>query len=232
MHRSGTTMVAEALNAAGICMGVFREHNGEALHFLSLNQQMLAAAGADWLRPKVPESQHDSTLPAATIYAEHIKSPTSALWRLRAFGNNRWGFKDPRTTFTLPLWLPHFPNAKVLHVVRNGCVVAESLKRRNKVQGEVFNEQLNDLTFNFRLWEQYVAQAESFQPQLKSRFLRIRYEDLISGKREVYAALNTFVGADVVAHLYLKNSAPYAHNALLEDLAAKSEWMKRLGYGD
>ena len=41
-----------------------------------------------------------------------------------------WGWKDPRNTFTLPLWIELFPDAKVIHVVRHGVDVAGSLWRQ------------------------------------------------------------------------------------------------------
>ena len=92
MHRSGTTLVAEALNKSGIFMGVFREHNGEALHFLSLNQQILAAAGADWINPSTPKNDQDLPFTANQLYAEHIKAVSQNPWRLRACHAMRWGW--------------------------------------------------------------------------------------------------------------------------------------------
>ncbi len=37
----------------------------------------------------------------------------------RTNGLKAWGWKDPRNTFTLPMWLSIFPKARVLHVLRN-----------------------------------------------------------------------------------------------------------------
>jgi hypothetical protein len=43
-----------------------------------------------------------------------------------------WGWKDPRNSITLPVWLKLFPDARVIHIVRNGVDVAESLYRRQQ----------------------------------------------------------------------------------------------------
>src|SRR5213078_1316124 len=43
-----------------------------------------------------------------------------------------WGWKDPRTVFTLPLWLQLFPKAKIINIVRNGVDVASSLSVREQ----------------------------------------------------------------------------------------------------
>ena len=39
MHRSGTTMVAEALNSAGVYAGAICDHNREALYAVDLNEE-------------------------------------------------------------------------------------------------------------------------------------------------------------------------------------------------
>jgi hypothetical protein len=44
--------------------------------------------------------------------------------------NFPWGWKDPRSTFTLPLWLCLFPNAKIINIKRHGVDVAQSLRVR------------------------------------------------------------------------------------------------------
>lgn len=41
MHRSGTSMVARALNEAGVYMGAIRDHNAEALYAVDLNERLL-----------------------------------------------------------------------------------------------------------------------------------------------------------------------------------------------
>lgn len=41
-----------------------------------------------------------------------------------------WGWKDPVNTFTLPFWLDLFPEARVVHIFRNGVDIAQSLYTR------------------------------------------------------------------------------------------------------
>jgi hypothetical protein len=231
MHRSGTTMVAEALNKAGVFMGAFREHNGEALHFLSLNQQMLWAAGGDWLLPVVPGSEHDKTLPPNEIYAEHIKSPSANEKRLRLFNNVRWGWKDPRNTFTLPLWVKRFPEARVLHMVRDGRAVAMSLQTRNQVVGEVFDERLGDIEFCFKLWETYVQQGIRCRELVpKNNFLQINYEDVVAVDPKAVLPIDHFTGVHVADFLNARNWPKQDFSEELNALAAKSEVFAELGY--
>jgi hypothetical protein len=227
MHRSGTSLVANTLNKAGVYMGAFRDHNGEALHFLSLNQQMLKEAGGNWLNPVEPNEKCDLTLPADEIFAEHIKAPSPKRAMLHASLN--WGWKDPRNTFTLKLWLKRFPQAKVLHVVRDGRAVALSLKNRNDVRGEVQEDQLNDLAFNFDLWEKYVAQSQRFS-SLGKNYLEIRYEDILNENATAVKSLEDFVGTSVKEHVVLKKGRQADYQAELNELAAKSEVFQKIGY--
>lgn len=231
MHRSGTTLVAEALNKSGIFMGVFREHNGEALHFLSLNQQILAAAGADWINPSTPKNDQDLPFTANQLYAEHIKAVSQNPWRLRACHAMRWGWKDPRNTFTLPVWLKLFPNAKVLHVVRDGMAVAQSLKARNSISGEVHDARLDELAFNFRLWEKYVAQGISYRDLLHNNYHQIKYEALVENDNSELITLNRFLGVDLRVHLHIKQKSHHAAPPALQALASNSAVYNKLGYG-
>jgi len=142
MHRSGTTLVSKILHDAGIFMGVWQDHNAESLPFLSLNQQILAQQGADWLHPAVPERQLPHMPAPRDLYHWHwdIRSRWQrwqAAWRPRP-----WGWKDPRNTFTLPRWLECYPQARVLVVQREAEDVVRSLQQRNSRAGAVQDDAL------------------------------------------------------------------------------------------
>jgi hypothetical protein len=227
MHRSGTTLLAETLNKAGVFMGAFRDHNGEALHFLSLNQQMLQGAGGDWLHPLEPAGVNEKMLNGKLLFAEHIKS--SSLKRARLHYNMKWGWKDPRNTFTLKWWLQCFPNARVLHLIRDGRAVALSLKKRNAVPGEVHHEGLNNLAFNFKLWEQYVAQGLSFRA-LNKQYLEVNYEFLLQRDRQTLARIASFVKVEISDHLVIKGRSNDTYSEELNQLARESTLFQQLPY--
>ena len=193
MHRSGTSLIAQVLERAGIFMGVVKDHNFEAVHFLSLNQQSLWAAGASWLEPAVPGPENYHLLPAGKLYDEHFKLLST--WQRLTYRliPRSWGWKDPRNTFTLPMWLTLFPSAKVLHVIRDKEAIAESLKKRNSVPGEVHDERLENLEFNRKLAESYQNQGRSYKEQLGSRYLEINYEDIIALDQSAISSLEKFV---------------------------------------
>ncbi len=230
MHRSGTTMLANALNQAGINMGVVRDHNGEAMHFLSLNQQMLWAENASWLDPKVPSAQNNKTIAYHDIYAEHLKLLSANRLRLRLLNNIPWGWKDPRNTFTLVHWLSVFPKAKVIHVVRDGRDVALSLNVRNSVDGEVYDPRLDDLNFDFKLWETYVQEGLRWEEKLGKQILRVRYEDLIELKPVTLKRVDAFTNKKVSKFLTPFSQKEKVYPDQLNKIAAESLLFSTLGY--
>ncbi len=207
MHRSGTTLVTKSLERAGIFMGVVKDHNFEAMHFLSLNQQSLWAAKANWLEPVVPKPEHYKLLPTRKLYEEHFK--LIGRWQKLQYQlfPKDWGWKDPRNTFTLPMWLDVFPKAKVLHVLRNKQEVAQSLMNRNQQEGEVYDPRLNNMEFNLKLTEQYQNQGKSYARLLADRYHELHYEDVVNLNHHAIRGVEKFTKHDLRAafRYYLKD---------------------------
>jgi hypothetical protein len=134
MHRSGTSMVAKLLQQAGLNLGDeadlmppaaenpegFYEH----LQFVRLNDEVLNVAGAGWdCPPAAGVDWDDDALDPYRTRARHLAAPLQE--RLP------WGWKDPRTTLTLPFWRSAFGPLRTVVVVRNPLEVVTSLHRRN-----------------------------------------------------------------------------------------------------
>lgn len=105
-----------------------------------------------------------------------------------------WGWKDPRNTFTLSIWLQLFPNAQVINVVRNGIDSALSLWTRCEQFG-VGAPYCLDMTYCFDLWERYVKEAQYWRSLSSDRYYEIRYEDLLCNPGSQINKLLSFVGA-------------------------------------
>jgi hypothetical protein len=230
MHRSGTSLVTRVLEKMGVFMGWRKDGNDEAVLFQRLNDWVLMQAGASW---DFPEPFHvflrDTDLrPLAADYlrficrSPHIISYLGPRRMLRHRGlaglGNRWGWKDPRNTITLPLWLEVFPNARLIHVVRNGVDAARSLEvRRNRnMQGLVERHrrlrplhglQLKRTRFGessrcaslddaFELWCEYLLWAEESLAETDAPTLEVRYEDLLEAPEAHLQSLLAFTGVD------------------------------------
>ncbi len=225
MHRSGTTLLSQLFNQAGVFQGVFRDHNSEAFHFLSINQQVLSKSSNDWLDPIEPNKVNWYSISAEELYAIHFQVRRSP--QLKWLNNHRWGWKDPRNTFTLPMYLKLFPKARVIHVIRNGIDVALSLQQRNTVHGEVLEERLNDLAFNFNLWQTYVEKGNSYRQEI-NRFVEVRYEDLLEKNLEVIERVSAWGGIDLKPYLgSLRAASKNYYPQALIDLSEKSKAFKK-----
>jgi hypothetical protein len=111
-----------------------------------------------------------------------------------------WGWKDPRSTFTLPVWLDVFPQAKVIHLVRHGVDVAWSLrkrerKREHKSERKTFSERCLDLAGGLELWAEYVTEGLRRMAELPpGRGLMLRFEDLVAEPDRSAGRLSEFLG--------------------------------------
>jgi hypothetical protein len=134
MHGSGTSVVARILSELGVHMGANLDCHAESAEFSVLNEEMLYRAGASWHRvdPLISALERPSfawagclRLAAATYGALRTGYRPPAPGAAAA-----WGWKDPRNSLTLPLWLRLFPRARVLHVMREPERAAASIHRR------------------------------------------------------------------------------------------------------
>jgi hypothetical protein len=126
-----------------------------------------------------------------------------------------FGWKDPRNTFTLPVWMHVFPSLRAVHIVRHGVDVAASLARRHAealraATGDSVPSALTvirdhalgilssrrgwTLAEALTMWEQYVEKARQECAALGGRGLEIRYEDLLTRPEDVISTLAEFCG--------------------------------------
>lgn len=162
-----------------------------------------------------------------------------------------WGWKDPRTTLTFPIWLRIFPNARILHIIRNGIDVAISTHRRSEKQSQKVYKRLFpldycpvtlDFEYCFHLWETYVNFViEHYDLVSPENYLEIRYEDLLSNPPAYLRRVTEFVNHPVEkaslsaacsrVNRSRLNNLEYAQHYRREILElASSPLMEQLGY--
>ncbi len=218
MHRSGTSVLAHMLADAGVFLGHDLEANHESVAFLNQNDLLLARAHAAWDRPLGIEDLIEQPL-LAEACAGHLRAQMGTPAFRRAFLGARgmrppgpgcaWGFKDPRTTVTWPLWLRVFPRARAVYVRRHGVDVAASLHRREsrllagqKASRFAANEKLGrfasvrclSLERAFDLWRETHAihlRHRARYPALP--LFEVFYEDLVKHPSRTLDALLRFL---------------------------------------
>lgn len=132
MHRSGTSMLAGMLYHLGVDMGqdlVMDNHVHNPLgyyedrDFLRLNERILTAADGGWEKPPDPG--------AIKEVAKGAKFEDEIL-ELVKDRPEPWGWKDPRTALTLPVYRAVLPDLKIIVIVRRSEAVVRSLLARER----------------------------------------------------------------------------------------------------
>lgn len=240
MHRAGTSMLTRTLQGLGFFMGRGTSRNEECRYTNALNGWVFHQANATWERPEGIDALLDHN-EIRSVVTDYLSGVTSGLASWRYLGLRRWlksrsmhsqtepwGWKDPRNTFTLPLWLEVFPSAKVLHITRHGVDVAASLQTRHrraaqasieryqkhrafylnrpwapKRRGFAHNPAVADLGFGLALWRTYTQRAQAhIQALAPDRALELRYEDLLQDPASTLPQILDFCGlSQSSAHL-------------------------------
>lgn len=231
MHRSGTTMLTKLLEDLGLFVGEKKDKNHEAVFFFSVNNWFLYISGGAWDHPQ-PIRNLIGNQELRWLVTEYVRFILSAPHVSSFLGVNRylryhspkhldipWGWKDPRNTFALPLWLDIFPDARVVHIYRHGIDVASSLKVRfdrqlkeaktafekrkplywfkRKRGGFIDTLRCDTLEGGFSLWEEYLNEARRHVENLGARAMSLKYEDFVENPVTTLAPLAGFCGLSV-----------------------------------
>lgn len=237
MHRSGTSLVTRLLNLHGVYLGADDEIDRRAAdnpqgfwehpRFVSLNEDVLNSWGGAWDLPVRPDNWRDRK--------EYSGFKRKALMLSRDLQASAeiWGWKDPRNSLTLPLWLDVIPSLKVIICVRNPLEVAVSLNRRGLESyaaglnlWAVYNERLlDDAPADRRIVTHFEAFFANPCSELRRllQFVGVPCDEELATETVVpalrharYAASDLVVAgvSDHVAHLYSR---------LLEEAGASAD---------
>jgi hypothetical protein len=230
MHRSGTSLLTRMLKRTGVFVGWRLPDNQEASFFRRHNDWLLHSSGGRWDAPRsmmylyadadgVDAAEEYLRYRVSTFPCLEFLGPARYL-RYRSVFNVRepWAWKDPRNTVTLPLWIRLFPGARVVHIVRNGVDVADSLYRRQKKGSLVARQEfakyrclfrflakrawfgmsprVNALEEGFAMWKEYLDFADRFTKDMSNPLLQLRYEDLVADPQAVMSTVLSFCQLD------------------------------------
>lgn len=192
MSRSGTSLTARTLNLAGVHLGSDSEMlqplpaNPEGFweHFriMRLNEGILESLGGSWRDPP--------PMPAGWEWSPQLDATRETALELveESFaGRGLWGWKDPRTSLTLPFWQRLLSPMRYVICLRNPTDVAASLERRDGISSRGALE----------LWRRYLASAivnTAGRPRLF-----VSYEEYFDDWRAPAERLVRFVNDDSAA---------------------------------
>ena len=180
MHRSGTSLVTGSLEDAGLNLGEVnhaapfnRMGNKENEAIRGLNDSLLAQSGASWNAPPNHQVQwsRDDEVRARSLIEPYLCTACP------------WGFKDPRTIWTVEGWLRLLPDACLIGVFRHPSLVVRSLAART---GDLAIETGEAL----RLWCAY--NSELIRLHQKHRFPLLHYSSEETLYEEFITPLTVF----------------------------------------
>jgi Sulfotransferase family len=232
MHRSGTSMLTRILRRQGVFLGHKIQSDDEAMFFVELNRWILRVGGTDWDHPE-PALQMLRQKDHVDRIADYLATRMSGIRTHEYLGPRLpgaraevgthlpylWGFKDPRTSITLPVWLKVFPEAKLLRIQRHGIDVAASLETRQAGPVEkglgryakrvrlglamparthiVGSVRCSSLDGGLGLWSEYESALDTYLADVPAeRTMSLRYEDYLTQFNDLHPRVAQFIGID------------------------------------
>lgn len=187
MHKSGTTLVSQILHHSGVDMGDFdtavsydQGNQYERESTQDVNQTVLGSFGKESLDVSAPRQP----LRVNTAVREEMQRIVAK----NEARHEHWGFKDPRSCFTYPLWESVLPDHKLIVVYRP---VEEMWKRYRSDKRAVKNP--------YRAWRLVMRWSESnvhianYLSQTTRPYFILNYPELMNGDA-AFEALQAFVG--------------------------------------
>jgi hypothetical protein len=208
-HRSGTSATAHALELLGLQIGQRLDSHREPKALQQLHEDYLRRVGASWHNP-APFLDRIKTSDGGADCVDYLRSnlkshfgkifgyrnnPKGWWLRLRIKLGASWGWKEPRATLFAPVWLEIFPDARIVHVVRDPLAAAESIRERElqfRAAGDPPTSNLADLEYCRRLVSQYLSAGE--QVAGSRNYERIQFEELQANPPAMLEQLATFCG--------------------------------------
>ncbi len=141
-----------------------------------------------------------SMLPAAGIRRATLDAAAGAYIRTLLAHSTPPGLRPAEKTPNVMLCVADLgrmlPEARFIHVIRDGRAVAASLVRQNWVdpksgQPVPYTRSVNNAA---TYWTQYLLKVSTDAPQVKGRYMEVRYEQLVAMPRAVMQQVLGFLG--------------------------------------
>lgn len=196
-HRSGTSMTAQQLQAAGLDLGTQLfggtasnpEGHFEDADVVRLHDRTLADCDSNW--------QHSDATPI-TVSGQR-KQAFDAYLRRRNASGTPWGFKDPRVCLFLETWAEICPSMSVVMVYRDYWSCTASLRDRHSlalIQGSSKKVHLRfwlEPELPLRMWLTYNRRLVEFARRHPGRCLVVSQDAVLHGY-PIAAAVRREVG--------------------------------------
>ena len=180
---SGTRMLVQMLRELGVDMGAHVNASEDALHFVAIYDHFINRYLAGELHMEALDTEMERALRL------HCPAPNPRML---------WGWKNPRSIYLWPALAALLPNARFLHVVRDGFAMSNSanqnqLNLHGKSVLDPTTLQLAPTDQSLQLWATVNTAAADFGDQLGQQYMRVRYEDAVSSPLAMLRQLANFL---------------------------------------
>ncbi len=199
---SGSRLLAAVLERLGVFMGAQLNDSADSLPVFDLARYLVETHAPDFSRLF---GEGDPTLRARVLaaFADHLATRPPG---------QRWGWKLPETSHVMPVMARLFPQARAIHLVRDGRDVAFSPFLAPKApfwrkiyfnDDRIFSWRGHALTqrayrehghlFNAARWVNSVTLGRAHGVMMGERYLEVRYEALVADPAAVAARVAAFL---------------------------------------
>lgn len=123
----------------------------------------------------------------------------------RSQGRSRWAVWGPDNLLYIPRIKKELPNARFIHMLRDGRDVAVSLSKERWIQPLPLDKK-NGLQVAALHWLWKVERGREHGKRIKSDYLEVRYEDLVSNPHDALRRISSFIEYDL-DYDYIRNHA-------------------------
>ncbi len=204
---SGSRLLAELVEEAGVFMGAHQNESRDSLDMLELVQHLVLTYYPDYAALWDGRAEGDPVLPrlARDAVERHLQGCP---------GDRPWGWKLCETGYILPVVDFLFPKARYIHLIRDGRDVAFSdhhapdkafwrkvyfntdrIRSWQRLPLTWKDYRRHSHIYNSLHWANSVLVGRAYGMMLRDRYLEVRYEDLCLDFERTAGRVLGFIGA-------------------------------------
>jgi hypothetical protein len=207
---SGSRLLAAVIERAGVFMGAHQNESKDSLDLLELVTHLVLAHYPDYGPLWDGRAPADPVLPGLVrrVFASHLAG-------FDATDGDRWGWKLCETAYIVPVVDFLFPNARFIHLIRDGRDVAfcdhrgpdnafwkkvyfntDRITRWRSLRLTKKAYRRRSYLYNAQHWVNSVTIGRCYGAMLRECYLEVRYEDLCLQFEHTAARVLEFIGLE------------------------------------